>query len=218
MSPSIVYKAPSQVIWKRSSGDTKPRRRPSTYDFGRKPRPAAEPEEPRYILLALFTDDLSDLPVQLFLKRHQTAHQFPLLQKHIPMLEELGPDGMSSDESDRGDKELTRYRIHSPAWRADAVGSWLRTFDTISTIFRRETGAGANPRIRNPTQRKSDRKEFVPGLPINVYDPSWLERDARRKYDLYPAQETYDFTHAPRIIEWVPRISFVRLLIQLFLL
>jgi hypothetical protein len=78
-------------------------------------------------------------------------------------------------------------------------------FDTISRIFHRETGPGGNPRIRNSTNEKSDSKGFVPGLPINVYDPSWLERDARRKYDLCPAQETYDFALDPSIIEWVLR-------------
>lgn len=123
------------------------------------------------------------------------------------MLEELGPEGMSSDDSDREDRDLVRYRTRSPPWRADAVTRWLRMFDTISRIFRGETGAGSNPRIRNSTSSKSDRKGFVPGLPINVYDPSWLESDARRKYDLFPAQETYDFTFDPSIIEWALRFS-----------
>ncbi|KAF8208472.1 hypothetical protein K438DRAFT_1961078 [Mycena galopus ATCC 62051] len=138
---------------------------------------------------------------QLFLRRHQTAHQFEPLHKHITMLEELGIEGMSSDDSDRGDGDLVRYRIRSPAWRADAVTPWLRMFDTISRIFRREPGPGANPRIRNSTNDKSDGKGFVPGLPINAYDPSWLKRDARRKYDLCPTQETYDFTLDPSIID-----------------
>jgi hypothetical protein len=119
------------------------------------------------------------------------------------MLEELGTEGMSSDESDRGDGDLVRYRIRSPEWRADAVTTWLRMIDTISRIFRKETGAGSNPRIRNSTNQKSDSKGFVPGLPINVYDRSWLESDSRRKYDMCPAQETYDFTLDPSIIEWV---------------
>ena len=123
------------------------------------------------------------------------------------MIEYLGVDGMSSDDSETGaldrDLDVPRYRIRTPQWRADLVEPWLRTFDSVHTILRRagasdDSRSGAFPRIRTATNQKSTSKTFVSGLPINAYDPKWVQKDILREYDLHP-DAAYDFTHDPDV-------------------
>jgi len=62
----------------------------------------------------------------------------PYLQKHAHILEQLGPQGMSSDKSDH--EEATRDRMlgtHSPRylvcllrWRARGLSDWLHIFNS----------------------------------------------------------------------------------------
>lgn len=125
------------------------------------------------------------------------------------MLENLGIDGMSSDESETehvGGDYHTNYHILRPQWRAGRVTPWLRMFDSIHNILRRSgapPGGGSFPRQRRATNRTSTNVKFVPGLPINAYDPEWIDKDIRRKYDLRPLRRLYDFNHDPDIVEYV---------------
>ncbi|KAF8179249.1 hypothetical protein K438DRAFT_1977322 [Mycena galopus ATCC 62051] len=148
---------------------------------------------------------------QLFQQRHYIAHDFPPFNRHIPMLEYLGIEGMSSDESDQDaniprhplSASLVQYRIRTPQWRDRSVTTWLRMFDSVHNILRWRVRPGADRRSRNDG-RKSENPKFVPGLPINAYDPRWMESDTRRKYDSHPRPEPYDFAHDADVIEWVP--------------
>ena len=89
------------------------------------------------------------------------------------MLEQLGVDGMSSDES--GDKDdQHEYQILKLLWRAPEVAPWLQMFDTIHNILR-TTGEprslqGAFPHCRLLATKKSKNKKFLAGLPYNTYD------------------------------------------------
>ncbi|KAJ7233254.1 hypothetical protein C8J57DRAFT_1090726 [Mycena rebaudengoi] len=144
---------------------------------------------------------------QLYHRRRYLAYAFTPLHRHIDMLEFLGIDGMSSDESEEDENHHTQYKILCPAWRGPHVSAWLRMFDTIHNILRRsgdvEALRGSFPHLRILTQRKSPRKTFVPGLPMNVYDPIWISRDIRTQYVLHPSGEPYDFTHDPNIVQCV---------------
>ncbi|KAJ7166364.1 hypothetical protein C8R43DRAFT_877815 [Mycena crocata] len=76
---------------------------------------------------------------QLFRQRRFLAYMFKPLQKHIDMVEYLGVDGMSSDESemeDVGGEHHVQYLIRSPRWRARLVSVWLRMFDSLHNILR----------------------------------------------------------------------------------
>jgi hypothetical protein len=121
------------------------------------------------------------------------------LQKHLPLLQQLGVEGMSSDKSEHDD--LTghpRFFVLCPIWRAKELTSWLRMFNSVHMIERRsgDDGRGAYPRLRilATPQRLSGTNKFVSGLPINAYDPSWLARqnDANR-YVRHSKEEDYDF-------------------------
>ncbi|KAJ7074937.1 hypothetical protein B0H15DRAFT_792452, partial [Mycena belliarum] len=147
--------------------------------------------------------------VPLFHQRRYLAYTFPPLQRHINMLEELGVDGMSSDESDVEDHGINvQYYIISPLWRARRLAGWLRVFDALYNILRKNSSRasrapGAFPRNRKVTSRKSKSRKFVAGLPINVYDSQWIDSDVLRKYDLRATAEPYDFTHQDDIMEYV---------------
>ncbi|KAJ7601356.1 hypothetical protein DFH06DRAFT_1026347, partial [Mycena polygramma] len=158
---------------------------------------------------------------ELFYRRRYIAYTFEPLQRHIAMIEYFGIDGMSSDESEADENDgHIRYRIHSPQWRADEVKPWLRTFDSIHNVRRRRGEAhnprGAFPRIRLPTNRKSDSPKFVKGLPVNAYDPEWMERDSLRRYDLRPLPQSYDFTHDADALSYVDMILLFSLSLKLF--
>ncbi|KAJ7185965.1 hypothetical protein C8R46DRAFT_881283 [Mycena filopes] len=148
-------------------------------------------------------------PLILFHRRRYTSYVFPPLQRHTAMLEQLGVDGMSSDESGDEDHRL-EYKILAPVWRASEVAPWIRVFDTVHNILRiagdPQTAMlqGAFPHRRILGHRKSSSKKFVPGLPQNLYDQDWVAREQLTQYVLYPSPDAYDFTHQPDVIQFVP--------------
>ncbi|KAK6997501.1 hypothetical protein R3P38DRAFT_2562009 [Favolaschia claudopus] len=142
--------------------------------------------------------------IQLFHRRRYISYAFPPLQKHATMLEQMGIDGMSSDES--GDEEdQHEYKILAPQWRATEVAAWLRMFDTIHNILRTtgnsKTAQGAFPHRRIFTANKSKSKKFVSGLPHNTYNQDWVNKEQCSQYVLHPTPIPYDFNHDPNIIQ-----------------
>ncbi|KAJ7716538.1 hypothetical protein B0H16DRAFT_1338941 [Mycena metata] len=158
----------------------------------------------------------ADAYPQLFHQRRYVAYAFKPLRQHAAMLERLGVDGMSSDDSDQEtqdirDEHQTTYSILTPLWRASHLAAWLRIFDSVHNILRKSGSSSASlgsfTRLRTISQRRSRSKKFVPGLPLDVYDPHWIAQDARRKYDLYPTMEQYDFSHQADIVEYVLKLD-----------
>jgi hypothetical protein len=137
---------------------------------------------------------------QLFHRRFEVAQMNPSLQKHVPLLQRLGVEGMSSDESENDDlTKNPRFFVLSPRWRAKELSTWLRMFDSLYMIERRSggDGRGAYPRLRiyKSPQSFSRSTRFVPGLPVNTYDPSWLARQADAdRYVRQNKEEHYDFS------------------------
>lgn len=100
---------------------------------------------------------------------------YPELNTHLQILRELGPHGMSSDESDHQSNGMRRYRILAKPWRNPMLGPWLRVFDKLYRIAR--LGAsGADVHRRMPSDVTSDRRPAVRGLPHNAYNPDWLKK------------------------------------------
>lgn len=144
---------------------------------------------------------------KLFVKRLSIAQKKPHLQRHIGMLQQFGPTGMSSDESS-GDERPTsgqprdRYHICQPQWRSSRVTTWLRTLDVVHLIDR-GLGRGRDPRLRisNPEDpRVSQSIEFVAYLPRNAYNETWLEQRNDINFAIFPA-DNYDFSHDPEALE-----------------
>lgn len=145
--------------------------------------------------------------MQLFQRRRGIAKMFDPLTKHLDVLDALGPDGMSSDESlvDSDTRQPT-YTIVKPDWRHPDLHNWLQVFDQLHhrnhinswSVDKR----GAFPHIRAGSQKVRKKLSAPKGLPINAYDPKWLEaREALYlKHVLSPCPEQYNFNHTSDVI------------------
>jgi hypothetical protein len=123
------------------------------------------------------------------------------------MLERLGIEGMSSDESDR-ENGVMQYRILTPRWRAPEVRIWLWVFDTMHLFDRHHRGTpsglrGAWPRRRLLGNRTGNSNTFVPGLPINAYSATWLDSRAEVRNTVHPSPTPYLFQHHTHIMQCV---------------
>ncbi|KAF7436045.1 hypothetical protein PC9H_002871 [Pleurotus ostreatus] len=149
----------------------------------------------------------------LFHLRLEAAQQHPLLQRHVDIMQRLGPDGMSSDESDvedgRGGEDPANptrpiFRVVAPGWRAREVGEWLEPFDSIHLFSRRNSDdlRGQYPRLRLRTSRTRtvDRTaRAVKDLPVNAYDPAWLEQQTQADFTVRATNQRYEFQHDNRL-------------------
>jgi len=133
----------------------------------------------------------------------------PYLQKHAHILEQLGPQGMSSDESDHEeatqDRMLRtrspRYLVCLPRWRAGSLSDWLHIFNSAYISDHRVNGASRGDfpclyahDLQDPHLSKHPSKA-IPGLPKNAYDPTWLSWQRNFAY----RKEDYAFIHDNRI-------------------
>jgi len=152
---------------------------------------------------------------QTFQRRLHIATLDPLLGKHVHILQRLGVEGMSSDESDveelRRDPAVRRrqpsYFVLTPSWRHPSLTAWLSAFDSMHVIARRTTGnrlRGAYPRCRiYARDRPSKSKRYVSHLPTTAYDPGWLKTRHNIEFTVAPTEEIYPFTHDDRINMYV---------------
>lgn len=149
--------------------------------------------------------------------RLSVAQEHPLLRQHVPLLERLGVDGMSSDESDVDDADdggsRTRrpiYQVVTPAWRATEVGDWLEAFDSVYFLSRRSKQdlRGQYPRLRGRIPVKVDDKaKPVPSLPRNAYHASWITLQRQVEFRLKPLNQDYPFCHENGLIRYVSYFS-----------
>lgn len=130
------------------------------------------------------------------------AQKYAPLRRHLGLLDQLGAQGMSSDESVAiPDVEGPTYNYLQPHWRADEVGVWLDDFDTVYYFDRANQtdrrGAYPHRRSTGQSQTPSLRSRPVHGLPINAYKPGWLATKLATwvKSDLRPATQQYAFSN-----------------------
>ena len=148
--------------------------------------------------------------MQLLHRRRAIAKLYDPLEKHLNILDALGPDGMSSDESDVDPEtnQLT-YTIAKPEWRHPDLHNWLKVFDQLHQRNHINSWSGdkrgAFPHIRVGSQKVHPKMHGPPGLPVNTYDPKWLESRAYlyRKHVLRPKDEPYTFNHPGNVIAYV---------------
>lgn len=92
--------------------------------------------------------------VQLYCRRRAMAQKYTPFRRHLGMLDLLGAQGMSSDESvAMPNTEGRAYTYLHSDWRADDVSNWLDDFDTIYYLDRAQ---------------QSDRREHTPMDVIEV--------------------------------------------------
>ncbi|EPS99887.1 hypothetical protein FOMPIDRAFT_1095873, partial [Fomitopsis schrenkii] len=93
--------------------------------------------------------------------------------KAVDILDALGIEGMSSDESDHeSGGGAPTYIASGLNWRSPALCAWLRAFDSLHLCMRYREGfkasAGAWPHYRVDGAKQSKRRP-VRGLPRNCY-------------------------------------------------
>jgi hypothetical protein len=125
------------------------------------------------------------------------------------ILQQLGVDGMSDDESDVEELQLDpqtrqrapRYFVIRPVWRAKMLTPWLQIFDSVHILLRRmnnDHSQGTYPRQRiynYRPQRFSRAKRYVSHLPLNAYDEHWLSTMYNIDFSVCPQKPPYDFAH-----------------------
>jgi hypothetical protein len=121
-----------------------------------------------------------DTCYQLYESRYGVLSEDKQLERHQKLLYTLGPQGMSSDESNH-DIQPPIYCRRKPAWRSHELQAFLwHLDDLVDDITRKPIGnrrLGPNQRIRQRivTDDVSDNSVAPPGLPENCYDPIWLK-------------------------------------------
>jgi hypothetical protein len=151
---------------------------------------------------------------QLFQRRREIAKQYGPLLRHLEVLDALGVDGMSSDESDMDPTTNQRkYTVVKPDWRHPDLHNWLGIFDHFHHYSHLNSWSndrrGAFAHIRVGSQKVHKEAHPPPHLPVNAYDQQWLEgRETMYvKYVLCPKAEPYDFSHSLALIQYVLHIS-----------
>jgi hypothetical protein len=100
------------------------------------------------------------------------------------LLERLGDDGMSSDESDTEGTESV-YRVKTMLWRCERIEDYMDLIErqpyVDKEVFRRQ-GKSCFRRIRGQHNPTTSRKP-VARLPHQLYDEEWLEEQTGRYRD-----------------------------------
>ncbi|KAH9478990.1 hypothetical protein JR316_0009453 [Psilocybe cubensis] len=152
---------------------------------------------------------------QKYSNRLETCKSHPYLRHHVGMVEQLGPGGMSSDESDYEPTPATAHLIPPnikevyhlvtlrPVWRAPEVSRWLSNIDSFRIILRSRSPdtRGNYPYVRFRHDMIVGESKPVKGLPVNTYDLGWIATRVSAEYDAGFTNEAYVFVHDPRLLE-----------------
>ena len=118
--------------------------------------------------------------IKLFQCHHNIAKLVRPLSEHLGILDVLGDDGMSMDESSVDpDTHQTTYMVTRPEWRHPDLHNWLKVFDQLHHQSYIKSWSpnkcGAFPHIYTGSQKVHWKSHAPIGLPINAYDPKWIE-------------------------------------------
>jgi hypothetical protein len=109
------------------------------------------------------------------------------LRQFIPVLDQLGIDGVSSDEGEDTENSSAspadhQFEVLEPQWRDPTVGTFFQKVDALheyTRIFADKFGMrftpGAPPRTRIRKGRKSETTKYPRGIHFNLYRAEWLE-------------------------------------------
>ncbi|KAF9647791.1 hypothetical protein BDM02DRAFT_2510324 [Thelephora ganbajun] len=139
----------------------------------------------------------------LYHRRRDLTFAYRQMEPQRRMLEDLGVDGMSSDEEVKT-RDGIQYLILVPKWRAPVLTPWLRVFDSLYLRHRNQDEHGDQrgclPRRRGASTKESSSRKFVPGLPINAYRADWLEQQLDIANIVHPTAPQL-YTHDPALAQ-----------------
>lgn len=110
------------------------------------------------------------------------------------ILEEMGEDGMSSDESEPGPGNATIYRSRRPSWRSEALERML--LDKLGRLVKTNAYGGKTPGNKSRTRVRGSaesRRKARPGLPRNFYSDKF--------YDSLNAKQRRQLNTSPNFVE-----------------
>jgi hypothetical protein len=93
----------------------------------------------------------------------------------------LGIEGMSSDESEVDQDGQKAYRVKKRAWRPKKIEMLLRRVDkdrNTRNAYGNDRQGNIHRTRKRPAFKDSTRKA-IPGLPLNFYDPNWYRKLAQ---------------------------------------
>jgi hypothetical protein len=93
------------------------------------------------------------------------------------VVDELGIEGTSSDESEVDENNKKCFRIKRHPWRSKLLDKFLRRVDRDrNTTSAYGNALGNRPRTRKRPAYSDSIGDAVPGLPMNFYDPNWYRK------------------------------------------
>ncbi|KAH9180279.1 hypothetical protein EDB89DRAFT_2061994 [Lactarius sanguifluus] len=146
----------------------------------------------------------------LFQHRHEITKLYNPLKKHLGILDALGVDGMSLDESSSDPHTgQTMYTVVKPGWQHPDLHHWLKVFDELHHQ-NQANGCildkwGMFTHIRAGSQKIQQTSHAPPDLPLKPYDPRWLKsrENLYVKHELRPIKDQYIFNHPSDVIAFV---------------
>ncbi|TDL15913.1 hypothetical protein BD410DRAFT_844808 [Rickenella mellea] len=139
------------------------------------------------------------------------------LEHLVKVVEDLGVDGMSEDETDGEENQRTgarNYRVTDPVWRSKRgdFRGFLRTLDLLytSTKYRPEDfqpvrGCWTRMRMAGEAEAPQFTSAVPHGLPKNCYDRDWLKALDPDDRDALNVQKAIDFRIPKDIVKFASR-------------
>lgn len=118
---------------------------------------------------------------------------------HALMLEYLGVNGMSSDETDPEQGPDKQYNVLVKPWLSASVVTFKRSFDALQRRHRKLGAAdnsfqGSRPHLRNITDKTDTTRPPVKRLPANAYNAEWLSKQSNAFKEELDMKANYNFT------------------------
>jgi hypothetical protein len=144
-------------------------------------------------------------------RRMKIAEKYSQLQPLASIIERLGVEGMSSDESDfQPGTTQKQYFIKQPEWRAPEFRTLMSTLDHIHALTRsldfENDARGQMVRRRNVRldSNPSQRSNPPTHLPLNFYSQVWLNNQPEFYVeDILQPQTAVDIPNGLNVAAWV---------------
>ncbi|KAI6010236.1 hypothetical protein EDC04DRAFT_2906110 [Pisolithus marmoratus] len=137
--------------------------------------------------------------VQLLKMHLDNMAECPKLQKHLPLVNYLGTQGISSDESKDKTRRMISYPHVYPHWCSQQLSAlmWeadLAILEFLSVMIGRHKKAGTQLQNCPHSEKFNNAAAAPPGLPVHCYDATWLSLlHPHSKKQLRVQEEEYDF-------------------------
>ncbi|KAI6027253.1 hypothetical protein EDC04DRAFT_2899273 [Pisolithus marmoratus] len=137
--------------------------------------------------------------VQLLKMCLDAMAEHPKLWKHLPLVNYLGTQGISSDESKDKTRRMISYPCVYPCWCSQQLSAlmWevdLAILEFLSITIGKHKKAGMQLWNCPLSEKFNDAAAAPPGLPMNCYDATWLSLlHPCSKKQLRVQEEEYDF-------------------------